>query len=81
MIFDKHANLKYKSGNRHFCRRILCEYGYPDVQAFMATYHKMEEVVEKYNHDLAEWEQQIKKNQKPAEKGQRGLSERERVLK
>ena len=27
MIFDKHANLKYKYGNRHFwCRGILCGY-------------------------------------------------------
>ena len=27
MIFDRHANLKYKYGNRHFLvRRILCEY-------------------------------------------------------
>ena len=27
MIFDKHANLKYKFGNRHFLgRRILCKY-------------------------------------------------------
>ena len=28
MIFDKHANLKYKFGNRHFLvRRVLCQYG------------------------------------------------------
>ena len=28
MIFDKHANLKYKFGNRHFLdRRLLCKYG------------------------------------------------------
>ena len=33
MIFDRHANLKYKYGNRHFwCRWLLCQYcrsGYP----------------------------------------------------
>lgn len=28
MIFDRHANLKYKYGNRHFwCRGVLCGYG------------------------------------------------------
>ena len=37
--------------------------GYPDVQAFMATYRKMEAVVEQYNRDLAEWEQQIKEKE------------------
>ena len=27
MIFDKHANLKYRYGNRHFwCKRLLCGY-------------------------------------------------------
>ena len=39
--------------------------GYPDVQAFMATYRKMEAVVEQYNRDLAEWERQIKEKGKP----------------
>ena len=39
--------------------------GYPDVQVFMATYRKMEAVVEQYNRDLAEWEQQIKEKEKP----------------
>lgn len=27
--------------------------GYPDVQAFMATFREMEAVVEQYNRDLA----------------------------
>ena len=28
MIFDRHANLKYKYGNRHFwCRGVLCRHG------------------------------------------------------
>lgn len=34
---------------------ILREDGYPDVQAFMATYREAEAVVEQYNRDLAEW--------------------------
>ena len=32
---------------------ILKEDGYPDVQAFMATYRKAEAVVEQYNRDIA----------------------------
>ena len=31
---------------------VLKEDGYPDVQAFMATYRKSEAVVEKYNREL-----------------------------
>ena len=30
--------------------------GYPDVQAFTATYRKAEAVVSRYNRELAEWE-------------------------
>lgn len=50
---------------------ILKEDGYPDVQAFMATYREAEAVVEQYNHSLAEWERQVKEKnrpQKPPEK-------------
>ena len=43
---------------------ILKADGYPDVQAFMATFRKMETVVEQYNHDLAKWEQQVRKKEK-----------------
>ena len=39
--------------------------GYPDVQTFMDTFRKMEGVVEQYNRDLAEWEQQVKEKGKP----------------
>ena len=39
--------------------------GYPDVQVFMATYRKAETVVDQYNRDLAEWEQQVKEKEKP----------------
>ena len=39
--------------------------GYPDVQAFMDTFRKMEGVVEQYNRDLAKWEQQVKEKGKP----------------
>ena len=38
---------------------------YPDVQAFRATFRKMEAVVEQYNRDLVEWEQQVKEKEKP----------------
>lgn len=43
----------------------LKEDGYPDVQAFMATYREAEAVVEQYNRSLAEWEQQIKEKRRP----------------
>ena len=32
--------------------------GYPDVQAFTATYRKAEAVVSRYNREMAEWERQ-----------------------
>ena len=50
---------------------MLKEDGYPDVQAFMATYREAEAIVEQYNHSLAEWERQVKekrRSQKPPEK-------------
>lgn len=47
---------------------VLKEDGYPDVQAFMATYRKAEAVVEQYNRDLAEWEREVRENRRPAEK-------------
>lgn len=43
---------------------ILREDGYPDVQAFMATYREAEAIVE-YNRDLAEWERQVKQKSRP----------------
>ena len=43
----------------------LKENGYPDVQAFMATYREAEAVVEQYNRDLAEWERQVKQKSRP----------------
>lgn len=45
---------------------ILKADGYPDVQPFMATFRKMEGVVEQYNRDLAKWEQQVRIKEKPA---------------
>ena len=33
---------------------ILKDDGYPDVHAFMVTYHKAEAVVDNYNRELAE---------------------------
>lgn len=47
---------------------VLKEDGYPDVQAFMATYRKAEAVVEQYNRDLAAWEREVRENRRPAEK-------------
>lgn len=44
---------------------ILKEDGYPDVQAFMATYRKAEAVVEQYNRTLAEWAWQVKEEHRP----------------
>ncbi|MGN0426949.1 MAG: MobA/MobL family protein [Agathobacter sp.] len=41
------------------------EDGYPDVQAFMATYREAEAVVEQYNRSLAEWERQAKEKRRP----------------
>lgn len=60
---------------------VLKEDGYPDVQAFMATYRKAEAVVEQYNRDLAAWERQVRKKRKPAQKEQAKPPERESVLK
>ena len=60
---------------------VLKEDGYPDVQAYMATYRKAEAVVEQFNRDLAAWEQQVRKKQNPAKKEQAKPPERESVLK
>lgn len=60
---------------------VLKEDGYPDVQAYMATYRKAEAVVEQFNRDLAAWEQQVMEKQKPAKKEQAKPPERESVLK
>ena len=58
---------------------ILKSDGYPDVQAFMATYRKAEAVVENYNRELAEWKRKIKESRKPAEKEWYAPPERESV--
>ena len=47
---------------------ILKDDGYPDVQAFMATYRKAEAVVDNYNRELAEWERNVKESRRPTEK-------------
>ena len=44
---------------------MLKEDGYPDVQAFMATYRKAETIVEQYNRSLDEWERQVKEKRRP----------------
>jgi len=58
---------------------ILKRDGYPDVQAFMATYRKAEAAVDNYNRELAEWERKIKENRSPAEKERYAPPERESV--
>ena len=60
---------------------VLKEDGYPDVQAYMATYRKAEAVVEQFNRDLAAWEQQVRGKQKPTKQAQTKPPERESVLK
>ena len=47
---------------------ILEEDGYPDVQAFTATYKKAEKIVSQYNRDLAQWERTVQEKKRPAEK-------------
>ena len=58
---------------------ILKSDGYPDVQAFMATYRKAEAVVDHYNRELAEWERKVKESRRPAEKERYAPPERESV--
>ena len=53
---------------------ILKEEGYPDMQAFMATYREAEAAVEQYNRSLAEWERQVKEKRRPKK-----LPERESI--
>ena len=60
---------------------VLKEDGYPDVQAFMATYRKAEAVVEQHNRDLAAWERQVREKQKPSQNEQTKPPKRESVLK
>ena len=47
---------------------ILEKDGYPDVQAFTATYRKAEKIVSQYNRDLAQWERTVQEKKRPADK-------------
>ena len=58
---------------------ILKDDGYPDVQAFMATYRKAEAVVDNYNRELAEWERTVREKRRPAEKERHAPPEKESV--
>ena len=58
---------------------ILKDDGYPDVQAFMATYRKAEAVVDNYNRELAEWERKVKEKSRPAEKERYAPPEKQSV--
>ena len=60
---------------------ILEEDGYPDVQAFTATYRKAEKIVSQYNRDLAQWEQTVQKKKQSAEKPPEKQSVREQLRK
>lgn len=56
---------------------ILKADGYPDVQAFMATYRKMEEVVERYEREV--WEYNLKLKQKKSSQATARKTERQRT--
>lgn len=58
---------------------ILEEDGYPDVQAFTATYRKAEKIVSQYNRDLAQWEQTVQEKKRSAEKPPEKQSVREQL--
>lgn len=58
---------------------ILKSDGYPDVQAFMATYQEAETIVERYNRELAEWERTAREKRVPAEKAGRRPPEKDSV--
>ena len=58
---------------------ILKEDGYPDVQAFMATYREMEGVVERYACEVWEYNLKLKQKEKPAKKPPEKQSVREHL--
>lgn len=58
---------------------VLKDEGYPDVMAFMKTYREMETVVEKYEREVWEYEQKLKRKQKPAERPPEKRSIREQL--
>ena len=58
---------------------ILEEDGYPDVQAFTATYRKAEKIVNQHSRDLAEWERTVQEKKGPADKPPEKQSIREQL--
>ena len=58
---------------------ILKEDGYPDVQAFMATYREMESVVERYEREVWEYNLKLNQKEKPAKKPPEKQSVREHL--
>ena len=58
---------------------ILKEDGYPDVQAFMATYREMESVVERYEREVWEYNLKLKQKKNPAKKPPEKQSVREQL--
>ena len=57
----------------------LREDGYPDVQAFMSTYRKVETVVEQYNCDLAAWERQFREKETRSKRAGKAATTGERT--
>ena len=58
---------------------VLEEDGYPDVQAFTATYRKAEKIVSQYNRELTEWERTVQEKKRPIEKPPEKQSVREQL--
>ena len=58
---------------------VLKDEGYPDVMAFMKTYREMENVVERYEREVWEYEQKLKQKQRPAERPPERKSVREQL--
>lgn len=58
---------------------ILKNEGYPDVMAFMKTYRQIEDVVERYEREVWEYNLRLKQKEKPAEKPPEKKSVREQL--
>lgn len=58
---------------------VLKDEGYPDVMAFIKTYREMENVVERYEREVWEYDQKLKQKQRPAERPPERKSVREQL--
>ena len=75
-IQDKASESIRKSG---WLPDILKEDGYPDVQAFMATYREIESVVERYEREVWKYNLKLKQKEKPTKKPPEKQSVREHL--